>query len=165
MKVRKYIKDIVEYVNLCRNPHVSVMVESPSLGVTTCYYNNKEKIVISNIIQKRIKNGNFYFIEEEPKMQEIILNPPKSKELIINDIINIDHIGFIENNGIKGYIDHIGGWFYMAISVQQCYGVCNKVWLSSKERNIKDCLKYILNDIQAAYKFENRKELFRWLSE
>ena len=102
----------------------------------------------------------------------IKVNLNKQKEIGIEDLSITDHIGFIDSKGYKGYFAYVGNKNYVsAICCEVSSITCNISYgLSENNRHarIPSIFSYMsIGGLQPVemYKFETRKELYKWLSE
>lgn len=102
-------------------------------------------------------------------MQKVNLN--KQKEISIEDLKITDHVGFVDIMGEKGYFVYVGKRDHVsAISSSGGAVTCNRSYGDHSENHhdeIKDYFSYLDKGGQPVemYKFETRKELYKWLSE
>lgn len=109
-------------------------------------------------------------------MKHIVQLTPK--QLSVNDLIDENHIGFLSNNNLKGYIvkiAHPNGEDYLYSAICSTNGTesepkgCNSTFGESKY-SLKESINQISDcsiDYQIAilYLFDTRKELYKWLAE
>lgn len=92
-----------------------------------------------------------------------------TKQLTVDDLTNASHVGFIAEDGSKGYIALMhqvdGVEAYIAIDpTGGRVSVCNHTYGNAYEM-LKECVKNLKEWQATVFCFDTRKELYQWLAE
>jgi hypothetical protein len=100
---------------------------------------------------------------------------PKNKTISLEELESWNHIGFENRFGDKAYIVYTANDEYTVVSSSEYESminlklkICNDILSHSSPRKLLfDCVSRFLNtyDVENIYKFEDRKSLYKWLSE
>lgn len=141
------------------------------------YEVNQGKEILNLVVSKQ----DVTFAETKSiKMKKVTLvKLEKDPEIYLEDLKVSDHIGFIDNHGNKGYLVYVGdgnnhgkGPIHLhAVKVDSHESVCNisyGAFHKNRHKTVKGALildrQNKLNKVAQVFKFDDRKELYLWLS-
>lgn len=108
-------------------------------------------------------------------MKKVNLGKKEAATIYLDDLRMTDHIGFIADDGSKGYLAYLGDFTgekyrLSAINSREIgFGPCNYSYgylCDNSSTSVKEALN-LKCGIKASevFVFDTRKELYRWLSE
>jgi len=96
----------------------------------------------------------------------VLIEKPEIRTVYLEDIKDTDHIGVVMDRNRKAHIITYGKMKFCIIGMESTETVCNNMWtLYNEVKGIQNALDMADGYVQAIYKFNTRKDLYKWLAE
>jgi hypothetical protein len=127
----------------------------------THYDNRFDDVMSAFSLMGLIETTSRYTFYTIPDNKRIVTE----REVTIDDLKNTDHVGFVDEQGDKGYVVYAGAGRFMPITNTNGVNVCNCVFNSNTTySSISESLQKSVHE-SSVYRFTTRKELYQWLAE